>query len=107
MKKHRVPGLSIALLQDDQVQSTGYGLASINPPKPCTGDTLFDIASASKSLTAASVGLLVADNENYPEVQYDALMSELLPGDFVLPEKSYTEGVTVDDVFGHRTGLAP
>ncbi|KAI1820125.1 beta-lactamase family protein [Xylaria intraflava] len=105
MKKHHVPGLAIAVIKDEQTFSAGYGQASLDPPKPCTADTLFDIASSSKSLTAASVALLVRDNERYPEVQYEATMSSLLPEDFVMPGQGYTEGVTVEDVLGHRTGM--
>ncbi|KAI0972977.1 beta-lactamase family protein [Xylaria arbuscula] len=105
MKKYHVPGLAVAVVEGDRTFSAGYGLASLNPPKPCTADTLFDIASSSKSLTAASVGLLVRDNDRYPDVQYEATMSSLLPEDFVMSGQGYTEGVTVDDVLGHRTGL--
>jgi CubicO group peptidase (beta-lactamase class C family) len=106
MNQHHVPGLAIAIVQNDQVASAGYGKASFEPPMPCTADTLFDIASSAKSLTAASVGLLVDDNENYPEMQYDAIMSSLLPDDFVMPGAGYTEGVTVEDILSHRTGMA-
>ncbi|KAH8161087.1 hypothetical protein CIB48_g7157 [Xylaria polymorpha] len=105
MQKHRVPGLAVAVIQGERTFSAGYGLASLDPPKPCTADTLFDIASSSKSLTAASVGLLVRDDEKYPEVQYDAIMSKLLPEDFVLSGQGYTEGVTVEDILSHRTGM--
>jgi CubicO group peptidase (beta-lactamase class C family) len=105
IKQHHVPGLAIALVQDGTTASAGYGKASLNPPKPCTADTLFDIASSSKSLTAASVALLVDDNENYPEVLWEAPMSSLLPEDFVMPGNGYTEGVTVEDVLSHRTGM--
>ena len=107
IKKQHVPGIAIAIVQDDEIASAGYGLASLHPePKPCTADTLFDIASASKSLTAASVALLVNDDEKYPEVQYDAKMCDLLPGDFVMSEEAYTRDITLDDVLSHRTGLA-
>ncbi|KAF7552764.1 hypothetical protein G7Z17_g4095 [Cylindrodendrum hubeiense] len=107
MNQHHVPGLAIAIVQGDEVASEGYGKASIEPPIPCTSDTLFDFASCAKSLTAASVGLLVDDNENFPEVQYEAIMSNLLPDDFVMPGAGYTEGVTLEDVLSHRTGMAP
>jgi CubicO group peptidase (beta-lactamase class C family) len=83
MKEHHVPGMAIAIIQDEQVASKGYGHTSPDGPKPCTVDTLFDIASCSKSLTAASVALLV-ENDQYPEVKWDAKMSKLLPDDFVL-----------------------
>jgi len=106
MNQHHVPGLAIAIVANDQTASTGYGYATIDPPTPCTADTLFDIASCSKSLTAASVALLIDDNENHPEVQYDSIMSDVLPGDFVMPGVGYTENVTVEDVLSHRTGMA-
>ncbi|KAI1415074.1 beta-lactamase family protein [Hypoxylon sp. FL1857] len=106
MAQHHVPGLSVAIIQDDEIASAGYGHACLESSKPCTADALFDIASCSKSMTAASVGLLVEDNEKYPEVQYEAIMSHLLPEDFVMPSAEYTDGVTVDDVVSHRTGMA-
>lgn len=104
LQRHHVPGLAIATVHNGTVASAGYGYASLNPPKKCTADTLFDIASASKSLTAASVGLLVED-KNYPHVQWEATMKSLLPDDFVMPTQEQTDGVTVDDVLGHRTGM--
>ncbi|KAI0485603.1 beta-lactamase family protein [Xylaria cf. heliscus] len=105
MKKHHVPGLAIAIVEGERTFSAGYGLASLDPPRPCTADTLFDIASSSKSLTAASVALLVRDNDKYPDVQYEAIMSKLLPEDFVLSDPRYTEEVTLEDTLCHRTGL--
>ncbi|KAI4600422.1 hypothetical protein KJ359_000777 [Pestalotiopsis sp. 9143b] len=104
MKQHHVPGIAVAVVQDEEIASAGYGHASLEPEKPCTADTLFDIASASKSLTGASVALLV-ESDDHPEVKWDAKMSKLLPEDFVLSEESYTQDVTVDDVLGHRTGM--
>ncbi|KFY02953.1 hypothetical protein O988_01771 [Pseudogymnoascus sp. VKM F-3808] len=164
MIQNHVPGLSIAIVQNETIASAGYGKASLDPSKPCTADTiigsilpslqystvqfisfpprptdrsvevtyaycyithlahfsrtllalltlarrswtLFDIASASKSLTAGAVGLLVDDDKKYPEVQYEATMSSLLPEDFVMCE-GYTENVTVEDILSHRTGMA-
>ncbi|EEA18758.1 hypothetical protein TMatcc_010700 [Talaromyces marneffei ATCC 18224] len=105
MRQNKIPGLSIAVIHHEEIASKGYGIASYETNMPCTGDTLFDIASCAKSLTAASVALLVEDKD-YPEVQYEALMSHLLPDDFVMAEKSYTDGVTVEDIISHRTGMA-
>jgi len=106
MVQHHVPGLAIAIVQNQHVSSSGYGHACLTRLMPCTPDTLFDIASSSKSLTAAAVGLLVTDNDNYPEVQWNATMSSLLPDDFVMPGTGYTEGVTLEDILSHRSGMA-
>ncbi|KAF5966172.1 hypothetical protein FBULB1_11790 [Fusarium bulbicola] len=104
MQSNRVPGLSIAVVQGGQVKSAGYGFASVKSQEPCTADTLFDIASSSKSLTAAAIALLVEDAD-FPEVQYDTIMSELLPEDFVMSDELHTNTVTVDDLLGHHTGM--
>lgn len=79
-------------------------MANYETNTPSTGDTLFDIASCAKSLTAAAVALLVEDKD-YPDVQYEARMFDLLPDDFVISEKSYTDGITVEDVLSPRTAM--
>ncbi|PYH82735.1 beta-lactamase/transpeptidase-like protein [Aspergillus uvarum CBS 121591] len=97
LEERHVPGLALAITDHGRIASAGYGSASLDPPQPCTPDSLFDIASASKSLTAASVALLVEDDKQYPEVQYEAPMSALLPDDFVLQDAAYTAGRTDTD----------
>ncbi|KAI0169924.1 beta-lactamase family protein [Hypoxylon sp. FL1284] len=106
MDKNHIPGMAVAVVKNDKTASTAFGHASLDPPVPFTTDTLFDIASCSKSMTAAAVGLLVEDDERYPEVQYEATMSSLLPDDFVMPSAEHTNGVTVDDILSHRSGMA-
>lgn len=106
MTEHHVPGLAIATVHNQSVVSVGYGKMCLEPPTPCTGDTLFDIASCAKSFTAAAVGLLVNDNDIHPEVQWEATMSSLLSDDFVMPGVGYTEAVTLDDILSHRSGMA-
>jgi CubicO group peptidase (beta-lactamase class C family) len=105
INKYHIPGLAMAIIHKGVTASKAVGMASFEPPKPMTTDTLFDIASASKSLTAASVALLVADDK-YPDVKYEAEMAKLLPGDFVMPGQGY-ESVTVDDILSHKSGMAP
>ncbi|KAK4630717.1 uncharacterized protein CLAFUR5_08079 [Fulvia fulva] len=80
MLEWHVPGMSLAVVTGDDVASKGFRHASIKPSKPCTPDTIFDIASCSKSLTAASVALLIADNDHFKDI-------------------------TIEDVLSHRTGL--
>ena len=105
MEKYHVPGLSIAIVQGDEIASDAFGLARVSSSQPCTPDSLFDIASSSKSLTAAAIGLLVEDDK-YPNLKYETPVSELLPEDFVLLDDTYTRDVTVEDMLSHRTGLA-
>ena len=108
LKKYHVPGLAVAVIQDDKIESLGFGHKRLGEtPDKCDADTLFDIASASKSMTHAAVALLVDDDKQYPNVKYEAVMSSLLPEDFVMPTKDATQSVTVEDVLSHRTGMAP
>lgn len=104
LEEWHCPGVAISLVQDDKTSSRAFGRACMEPEKPMTTDTLFDIASSSKSLTAAAVALLVED-ERYPQVKWDAKMCDLLPDDFVMSEESFTKDVTVEDILSHRTGL--
>jgi CubicO group peptidase (beta-lactamase class C family) len=80
-----------------------YGHAAF-PENKVNADTLFDLASASKTTTAAAVALLVQD-EKFPEVQWTTPVSKLLPDDFVLPDPRLTEEVTIEDILSHRSGL--
>lgn len=67
--------------------------------------TLFDCGSASKTMTAAAVALLV-DDDGYPNVQWTTPVSQILPDDFVLPDAQLTTDVTIEDILSHRTGIA-
>ncbi|KAK2591952.1 hypothetical protein QQS21_010356 [Conoideocrella luteorostrata] len=107
LDKFHCPGVSIALVQNHTIASAGYGLTHLDPPRSMTPDTIFQIASASKSLTGASIALLVDDNTNYPNVTWTSTMTSLLPDDFVMSEDSHTKQITIDDILGHRTGLPP
>jgi len=83
-------------------QAFGY---SKLPDTEATANTLFDLASTSKCTTAGAVALLV-DDENYPDVQWDAPVSKLLPEDFILPDPYLTANVTIEDILSHRSGIA-
>jgi CubicO group peptidase (beta-lactamase class C family) len=105
IQQHHVPGLTIAVVDNDITSLSAYGKAQLDPPVPCTPDTLFDIASCSKSFTAAAIGMLVDDREKYPDVEFSSTMSSLLPEDFIMPSQGYTDDITLDDVLGHMTGM--
>ncbi|KAM4063760.1 beta-lactamase [Hirsutella rhossiliensis] len=104
--RNHVPGIAIAVVQGQDVDSFAFGKASLETSQAFTPETLFCVGSAAKSLTAAAVALLVADNENYPQVQFTSTMASLLPDDFVMPGEDHAD-VTVEDVLSHRTGMAP
>lgn len=106
MEQYHLPGLSISVSLNNNIESASFGISSRISQKPTAAGTLYDIASSSKSLTAASVALLVEDNETFPEVQWATPLHELLPEDFLMPTPELTKRVTVDDMLSHRTGMA-
>lgn len=104
--RNNVPGLAVAVVHNHEVESLAFGTASLETGQPFARDTLFCVGSAAKSLTAAAMSVLVGDNVNYPQVQFDTPMARLLPDDFVMPGDEHGD-VTVEDVLSHRTGMAP
>ena len=62
MAEHRVPGLSIVVINDGEVEwAAGYGLKRLWSSDYVQESTLFQAASISKSLTAVAVLRLVED----------------------------------------------
>ncbi|MFC5449398.1 serine hydrolase domain-containing protein [Paenibacillus aestuarii] len=60
MDKHRIVGLAASVIHDgQQVWSAGYGLANIDRRIPVTPQTVFRIASISKTVVATAVMQLV------------------------------------------------
>lgn len=103
--RYNVPGVNVAVFQNDHVASASFGVASRQSDRVCVPATLFDIASCSKSFTAAAVALLVADTEKYSGIDWTTPVAQLLPEDFVLAEPNLTKEVTLEDILSHRTGL--
>src|SRR6516165_2214566 len=57
-----VPGLSIAVVyQDEVVYLKGFGVRETGKPEAVDGDTVFQIASMSKPISATVVAALVSD----------------------------------------------
>lgn len=99
-----VPGMAIALLDHGRIGSAGFGLSHLDPPRNCTPDTLFDIASSSKSMTVGALGVLLAGGQ-HPTITFQTPVHDILGDDFAMAKKEYTSKITIDDIISHRTGL--
>jgi CubicO group peptidase (beta-lactamase class C family) len=56
MKAAKIPGAAILFIRDGQIESAnGYGLADLQTKRAATPDTLFTIASISKTVTATAL----------------------------------------------------
>lgn len=84
MAEYRVPGVGLGLLGDGQMHLRGFGVTSLDDPQPITGDTLFTIASISKTMTATAVMKLVEAGR----IDLRAPVRRYLPGFRVLDDET-------------------
>ena len=74
MKEFSVPGLSIALTHHGQpLLARGFGQRDVERSLPATEDTIYGIASVTKSFTAMSCLALVKDAKlslGYPVIRH-------------------------------------
>ena len=62
MREHRVPGISIAVIRDGEIDwARGFGVADVESGRPVTTETLFQAASISKPVAAAAALSMVRD----------------------------------------------
>jgi CubicO group peptidase (beta-lactamase class C family) len=72
-----VPGISIGILQGGKVVfAGGFGVREIGKPEPVDADTLYPIASNTKSLTTLMLARLVDEGR----LRWDTPVVELMPG---------------------------
>ncbi|WP_244918744.1 serine hydrolase domain-containing protein [Paenibacillus dendritiformis] len=101
MEQWKVPGLSIAVIQGQQiVMAEGFGLRNVEQGLEVTPETLFAIGSCTKAFTAMSAGMLVDEGK----LDWDRPVKEYLPN-FKLYDSIATERITIRDMLCHRSGL--
>ena len=101
MKKWNVPGLAIAIVKDGKViYEKGYGYRNLNTKDKVTPNTLFSIASASKSFTATLAAMAVAEKK----MDFDTPLIEYFPS-FKMYDDYATEHLTLRDLLTHRSGV--
>jgi CubicO group peptidase (beta-lactamase class C family) len=100
MVAQRVPGMALAIIQDDQVRYVqGYGAA--RDDQPVTPQTQFIIASLSKSFTAVAIIQLV----DAGQIELDAPVQRYLP-EFTLADPRAAQQITVRQLLNQTSGLA-
>ncbi len=97
MAERHVPGAAVAVMSKGRVvKMKGYGWASVEFDAPVTVDTVFEIGSVTKQMTAAAIMLLVEDGK----VSLDEKISRYLPG---APDA--WKDVTVRNLLTHTSGI--
>ncbi|MEJ7809839.1 MAG: serine hydrolase [Gemmatimonadaceae bacterium] len=96
-----VPGLAIAVVRNDTVLiARGYGVRELGKPDRVDENTVFNIASLTKSFTSAAAALLVDEGK----LRWDQPVREILPW-AELPDPYVTRQTTMRDLLSHRVGL--
>lgn len=96
-----VPGMAVAIVKNDSlVFSDGVGVLSVNDTHPVTSETMFGIASLTKTFVAGIFANAVAE----VKIDYDVTLKAFLP-EFQLYDNYVTNKLTFRDALSHRTGL--
>jgi CubicO group peptidase (beta-lactamase class C family) len=96
-----VPGIAVTVVRDGKVLATkGYGVRKLGQPERVDENTMFDIASLSKSFTAAAIATLVDDGT----MRWDDPVRRWLP-QLEFADAYRTQNVTIRDLLSHRVGV--
>ena len=106
LKKSGLPGMAVAVVHGGKsVYAKGFGVKdnrkpADDPANRVDPDTVFQLASVSKSLT----GTVVAHQVSEKAVTWDTPIVEKLPW-FALGDPAVTRMLNVGDMLSHRSGL--
>ncbi len=95
MTDNKVPGLSLSIVKGDEIlYSHGFGARDLNDNLPATEDTLYGMASVTKSFTGLAVLKLVERGE----LSLDDKITDHVPIE-------WDNNVTVHDLLTHSSGM--
>ena len=108
MARYHIPGVAIGVLYQGEEYVRGYGVTNVDEPEPVDGDTLFRIASTTKTFTGTTVMRLVEQGQ----LDLNAPVRRYLPDFRVADEASLRAGDAAPVPqpqrrlgWGRRTGL--
>ncbi len=96
-----IPGMSVGIVKGDStVLLKGYGITDVTNPRKVDENTIFAIASNTKTFTASALSLLVGEGK----IDWDDKVEDYLPY-FQLYDPYVTHSMTIRDLLCHRSGL--
>jgi CubicO group peptidase (beta-lactamase class C family) len=100
-KTWNMPGVAVAVVQDGEVTyAEGFGVRELARRERVDADTTFGIASVTKLLITAGIGVLIDEGK----VRLDGRVIEYLP-QFRVADPYVTANVTLRDLLSHRAGF--
>ncbi|WP_037623033.1 serine hydrolase domain-containing protein [Streptomyces aureus] len=98
--EHGIPGAAVGVLIDGREICVSHGVTSLAHPSPVDENTLFPVASVSKTFTATALMRLVAQGT----VDLDAPVRRYVP-ELRLADERAAERITVLNLLNHTAGL--
>lgn len=99
MAETGTPGVAVGILQDGEEHLAGFGVTHVSNPLAVDGDTLFQIGSTSKTVTATTAMCLVEAGK----LDLETPIRHYLP-DFQMQDSEVTEKATLRHCFTHTGG---
>jgi len=97
----KIPGLALAIIhKGEEIKVAGYGVKKRGQPDRVDEQTMFQICSLTKAVTATTIGMLVDEGK----LEWDRPIKEYLPS-FQLKDSLATDKMTLRDLLCQRTGL--
>lgn len=101
MTESGIPGMAVAVVHGGKtVYAKGFGVRDVKSGEKVDPDTVFQLASLSKSLTST----VVAQQVGVDAIDWDTPIVSELPW-FALSDPAVTPMVSVGDMLSHRSGL--
>jgi len=99
MREYQVPGVALGILDNGVITSRGWGATNVNDARPVTAETVFPIASISKTFAATMVMRLVEQGK----LDLKAPVRKYLP-EFKVRDDSVARDVTIWNLLTHTAG---
>jgi CubicO group peptidase (beta-lactamase class C family) len=99
MREYKVPGVAVGILDNGVITARGLGVTNVNEPLPVTAETVFPIASISKTFAATMMMRLVEQGK----VDLKAPVRKYLP-DFKVRDENVSREVTIWNLLTHTAG---
>ena len=99
MERYAIPGVAVGVLHRGREYVRGFGVTDVGAPVPVDGDSLFRIASTTKTFTGTAVMRLVERGR----LDLDRTVRSYLP-DFRTADPAASARVTVRQLLNHTPG---
>lgn len=99
MAEYHVPGVAFGIVKDGRQELRAFGVTNVDNSQPVTPETVFPIASITKTVGATAIMRLVQDGK----VALDAPVRKYLP-DFAVKDETAAASVTVAHLLSHTPG---